>query len=144
MGIGKQPQKTPVYVKILAAIFAGFCVYVAIMVSPMGPWLDVRILKHEVEQNIGPDELQQWATNLLAHHRNGYHDYSGTNLPAGLKRISGRRHELEIFQNNGYRRVAVFCGGKGESWLVVGPPSMPTPTNSYIIPWKPGIYFMGY
>ena len=118
-------------------------------VSPLKPWLNLKFLEHQVKSNIDPMELQQWATNLLAYHSSeipNYNDFHGTNLPSGLKRVIGFSHAVQIFP--GWKQlepnVRVFCGGaKGAPFLVVGSPSLRTPTYSNVMPWKPGIYFVG-
>jgi hypothetical protein len=138
------PVRTPGYVKVVSVLFVCIVAFVVVANTPLGPWLSVKNLERQVKSNIDPMELQQWATNLLDHESSHYEDFYGTNLPAGLKKVWGYNHAVRIFDGKNGRDVGIFCGGKSGPWLVVGPPSMPTPTNAYIIAWKPGIYFMGH
>jgi hypothetical protein len=115
-----------------------------LLATPLWPWLSVKNLERQVKHNISPAELQQWATNLLANNPGNYADFAGTNLPPGLQRVWGYDRGVRVFHWHGQDpEVAVFSMDKGGGpWLVVGAPSLPTPTNSNIVPWKPGIYFM--
>jgi hypothetical protein len=92
-----------------------------------------------------PAELQQWACELLARHpgENVYYmDYYGTNLPAGLKKVSGFYHWVRIGTGDEFeRRVVVFGGTRVEPYLLVGSPTF-VYTNAGAVLWKPGIYFV--
>ncbi|HZM05121.1 MAG TPA: hypothetical protein VFC44_19150 [Candidatus Saccharimonadales bacterium] len=91
-----------------------------------------------------PVELQRWATNMLAHHAGEYSfdDSYDQNAPAGLKKVKGFDLIIRVRPDAEPPEIWVFCGSKGGPFLVVGPPTLITPTNQNIIPWKPGMYFV--
>ncbi|MDB6108987.1 MAG: hypothetical protein JWR69_737 [Pedosphaera sp.] len=137
---------------ILAVILCPIALLVIYVRSPLRPWLELKILERQVKKNVEPMELQRWATNLLAQYSGTtthFLDYyggnfsEGTNFPSGLKKVGEYDHGMHIL--TGDPSVAIFGMSKGEPFLVVGAPSLATPTNGTrtIIPWRPGIYFVG-
>lgn len=130
------------YTKIGLAALLSTVVLVVYVWSPLPQWLSVKSLERQVKGNIDPTELQQWATNLLAQRRS-YDDYSGTNLPSGLKKVKGFGRAVKVIPLNPSKpEVWIFCVGKDSPFLVVGSPSLATPNSPNIIPWKPGMYFV--
>jgi hypothetical protein len=135
----------------ILAVFLWIVVLLIIYVrSPLPAWMSTRSLVRQVTNNMDPAELQQWATNLLAHHSGEYSfdDSYDTNVPAGLKKVKGfdlimrvfpERHDLLGAESP---EIWIFCGTKGGPFLVVGSPTLATPSNQNIIPWKPGMYFV--
>ena len=114
----------------------------AVALDQMNGWFSFRWFEFRVKRSVDPIELQQWATNLLAQHGSdfgGYEDFDGTNVPSRIREFKGRYPGVRIFAPG---EVCVFCDSKGVSFLVVGPPSLSTPTNQNFSPWKPGIYFV--
>jgi len=145
------PMRTPPYAKAILAVFLWAVVLLIIYVrSPFPALLTTRSLVRQVTNNIDPVELQQWATNLLAHHEGEYSfdDSYDTNIPAGLKKVQGfplimrvdpERHDFLVAESP---KIWIFCGTKGGPFLVVGYPTLATPSNQNIIPWKPGMFFV--
>jgi len=134
------------YILAAGAVFLLFIALMAILAfTPLGPWLSLKDLERQVKRNIGPTELQEWATNLLARYPGDnvyYLDYHGTNLPLGLKSVKGYYHWVRIGSGDDLEpRVVIFGGTRAEPYLLVGSPSFVI-TNSAAILWKPGIYFV--
>ncbi|MDB6023323.1 MAG: hypothetical protein JWQ04_3180 [Pedosphaera sp.] len=134
------PRKVTVRLAIYFSIGMLFAIFGICARSPLFEWMSYKDLERQVKRNIGPTELQQWATNLLANHAGDafhhYQDFHGTNVPPELKRVRGHGQRLEIHEN----AVWIFCGTKGGPFLVVGSPTL---VNTNFVPWKPGIYFVG-
>ena len=115
----------------------------AVVLDLTNNWFSVRWLKYQVTRNVDPLELQQWATNLLAQHAGdlgGYQDFYGTNMPSGLKKVRAGYPSVQF--HFGEDEVWIFGDRKGSPFLLVGAPSLSTPINQNIFPWKPGMYFV--
>lgn len=124
---------------IVVLFSAVFCGWVLDMTNN---WFSLRWLEYQVKRNADPMELQNWATNLLAKHGGNlgvYQDFYGTNMPPGLRKVKVDYPNVQIFTPG---EVWVYGSHKGSPFLVVGAPSLPTPTNQNIHPWKPGMYFV--
>ena len=131
----------------LVAVLAGgitlFSVgYSAWVLDHLNHWFTVRWLAFQAKRRVNPVELQQWATNLLAIHGRrlgGYQDFYGTNMPSSLRKVMPGYPNVRI---NSPDEVWICGESKGGPFLVVGAPSLATPTNQNFFPWKPGIYFV--
>lgn len=147
MEVKARPVQTLRYGRsVLIGVLCFLPVYI-LLATPLWSWLSMKNLERQVKHNISPAELQQWATNLLAKSSGNDADSDATKLPPGLQRVWGYGHDVRVFHVEGQApEVAVFCSMDkgGGPWLVIGAPSLAIPTNSNIILWKPGIYFMRY
>ena len=52
-------------------------VVLAIVLNELNHWFSLRWLAYQVKRNVDAAELQQWATNLLAHHGGDLGGYQG-------------------------------------------------------------------
>jgi hypothetical protein len=129
--------------KLAAGVIVLFSIVVwAWVLNQMNHCFTVRWLAFQAKRSVNPVELQKWATNLLANHGRrlrGYQDFYGTNMPSSLRKVMPGYPNVKIHNPD---EVWVCGESKGGPFLVVGAPSLVTPTNQNIFPWKPGIYFV--
>ncbi len=96
-----------------------------------------------VKSTVNPEELQSWATNVLSTTSG---DADITNVPSFIVSIyKDDRPEWAVIQhnNNGRYVEIVYGSGFGHWGLDVGYTNlnMKSDDRSYVLPWKPGIYF---
>jgi len=142
----KAPRK-----KVILAIFLWIFAFLIIGVrSPLWPWWKLKNFERQVKRNIDPMELQQWVTNLSAQHSGetwlnyyGTNFFDSTNFPTGFKKVRNYRNGMRILMGGSEPSIAIFGGFKGGPFLVLESPLLAARTNQTVIPWKPGIYFVG-
>ena len=105
----------------------------------------------QVKSAVNPDELQAWATNIIAKTR--IVDQSpvvylkAEDVPAFVRAVYKNEDSLpdvEVINSNGDSWVEICYGsGLGHWGLFVGSPTLEQKSTEafYILPWKPRIYF---
>jgi hypothetical protein len=109
----------------------------------------VRQFAAQVKSVVNPDELQSWATNLIAKTSvtNGSSvDVRQEDIPSFVRGIykDDPPEFVEVVTGDGGPCVLVAYGGGFGHWgLHVGYPSLveKSDQNFYVAQWKPGIYF---
>jgi hypothetical protein len=142
----KAPRKRVV---ILAIVLWLVALLIIMGRSPLDPWLRLKNFERQIKANVDVDELEQWATNLMAQsYGQTWLEYHGekflkaTNLPSGFKKVQTYRNGIHIIADRSH--VSVFDDEKGGDFLVIeASPTSFTRTNQTVIQWKPGIYFVG-
>ena len=101
-----------------------------------------------VKSVVNPDELQAWATNVIAKTpaKNEYTSVSpkATGIPKGLLELFDYEPDVWVSRDGGDAYVVVGYGsGLGHLGLYVGDKSFKAESDQqiYTIPWQPGIYF---
>ena len=102
----------------------------------------------KVKSVVNPDELQAWATNVIAKTpaKNGDTsvDPEATGIPKGLLKLSEIPPDVWVSRECGDACVVVGYGsGLGHLGLYVGDKSLKAESDQhiYVVPWQPGIYF---
>jgi hypothetical protein len=103
----------------------------------------------QVRSTVNPDELQAWATNMIAKtpSRTGNTPVSAktTGIPKGLLRLSDYPPDVWVSGDGSNACVTVGYGdgGLGHLGLYVGDKSFKTESDQqiYVVSWQPGIYF---
>lgn len=104
---------------------------------------------NRVKGVVNSDELQAWATNLIANTPNvgakTIVNVKREDIPNYIQAIYGEYPEGVEVQSSESGPCVVICYGSGFGhWgLYVGPPSFheESDNNFYVVQWKPGIYF---
>jgi hypothetical protein len=102
-----------------------------------------------VKSVVNPDELQAWATNLIAGttiaDRRTPVDIKDADVPKFVRAIyEDSPPDVEVVGGDSDSYVEIWFGsGFGHWGLYVGNPSLVLQTSEthYIVKWKPGIYF---
>lgn len=102
-----------------------------------------------VKSVVNPDELQAWATNLIANtpitDRKTPVYLKEVDIPKYIRAIYNEYPEdVEVVGSDAGTYVVVCYGsGNGHWGLYVGSPTLhqESDANFYVVPWKPGIYF---
>jgi len=103
----------------------------------------------QVKSVVNPDELQAWATNLIATTpiaaREKWVDVKETDVPSYVRTIY-REYPPDVYISNcGDNPYVLICQGSGIGhWgLYVGNPDWRQESSEqfYVVPWKPEIYF---
>ena len=102
-----------------------------------------------VRGKVNPDELQAWATNLLAKttvvDRGAPVDVKEADVPKFVRSICTDSPDVDVVVGrDGDKYVEIWYGsGFGHWGLYVGNPSLVLESSEkhYIVQWKPGIYF---
>jgi hypothetical protein len=104
-----------------------------------------------VKTFVNPDELQSWATNIIAKTPlRGQKDVEidRSSVPKSVRAIYGDDPEMVYVSSSGTDTcVRIWFGGgfaqSGHWGISAGPPSFQEKGNSnfYVIPWKPGLFF---
>ena len=102
----------------------------------------------QVRSIVSPDELQAWATNVIAKTppKDGESSFNpkGTGIPKGLLGLSDYPPDVWVSRSGTNVCVTVGYGsGLGHLGLYVGDKSFKTESDQqiYVVPWQPGIYF---
>jgi hypothetical protein len=104
-----------------------------------------------VKSVVNPDELQTWATNLIARtptppvHNQNIAYLKEADIPQYLRAID-KEQMPDVYVSNWGDSVVVeiwFGGGFGHWGLFVGPSGWTQKSSEthYLVEWKPGIYF---
>ncbi len=102
----------------------------------------------QVKSVVNPDELQSWATNLIAKTSvtNASVEVKREEIPSFVRRIDkdDPPEFVEVVAGDEGPYVLIAYGGGFGHWgLHVGYPSLVEKgdQNTYVVQWKPGIYF---
>ncbi len=103
----------------------------------------------QVKSVVNPDELQAWATNLIAKSsvtNGGSADVKQEDIPSYVRGIytNDPPEFVEVITSDAGSYVLVAYGGGFGHWgLYVGYPTLveKSSQNFYVVQWKPGIYF---
>ena len=97
---------------------------------------------------VNPDELQAWATNVIATTPAKRGDTSvnpkATGFPKGLLSLFDYPPDVWVARNDGDAYVVICYGsGMGHIGLYVGDKSFRTESDQqiYVVQWQPGVYF---
>jgi hypothetical protein len=99
-----------------------------------------------IRSTVNPDELQVWATNVIATTpaKHGDTSVSPKGIPKGLLGLSDYPPAIWVSRDGGNVCVVVGYGsGLGHLGLYVGDKSIKAESDQqiYVVPWQPGIYF---
>jgi ABC-type glycerol-3-phosphate transport system substrate-binding protein len=105
-------------------------------------------LSKRVKSVVNPDELQAWATNVIAKTSAKNGDISvnptATGIPKGLLGFSDYPPDVFVSRDGGGGYVVVSFGDfLDHMGLYVGDKSFKAESDQqiYVVPWQPGIYF---
>jgi hypothetical protein len=104
----------------------------------------------QVKSRVNPDELQSWATNLIAKtpapSLNQFRGVKETDVPNYVRAIykDDPPEEVVIYHGDGGSYVQIIYGsGFGHWGLYVGLTGLEMKSDErfYVVQWKPGVYF---
>ena len=103
----------------------------------------------QIKSTVNAEELQAWATNLIAKTplKNGDTSVNpkATGIPKGLLGLSNQEPDVWVSRNGGDVNIVVGYGNGdlGHLGLYVGNKSFKVESDQqiYVVPWQPGIYF---
>ena len=102
----------------------------------------------QVKSAVNPDELQTWATNLIARTSPKSYDRAinakAAGIPKGLLGLSDYPPDVWVSPSQDDSYVTIGYGDRMEHiGLYVGDKSFKAESDKliYVVPWEPGIYF---
>jgi hypothetical protein len=135
-----------VYMRMRWILVAVLAMYVA--GCKPGKVRRVEELAARVRSVVKPEELQAWATNLIARTPFEGRDsvkIKPSDVPQFVHAIYGEDPEMVFIHHSDTGNfIEIWYGGGFGHWGIdVGPPTFQgiENPNFYVVPWKPGIYF---